>query len=360
VNFLTTTETLQSIVDMNIAIVVDRNRYTPIMASSFVLDLLNLFNIEDISKKNISDFFISPSKLKLCNNYEQFINSYYNGYFEQKPFVFINDDKKFYKLHIYKLKIYYVICFVDITGIINKNSSVVDSIKVEYLHHFTSNIIHEINTPITYIMGNIEMLKMSLSHNSDMNIFMDSIQNGMNRIIKKINSIKEFSYMYKTNSDKINLYTSMINALKIVYENLKSITPIYINDILFYPSIDENRENYNIKACKYALEEVWIIIINNSVDELIKVHNNYEDRYIKVYIIENIDTIKVQIKDNGGGIREDVLDDMFKKFVTSKSSHYGMGLDIANSIIKNYNTNIVAYNEDNVAVFEITFEKGKE
>ena len=63
-----------------------------------------------------------------------------------------------------------------------------------------------------------------------------------------------------------------------------------------------------------------------------------------------------QVRDNGEGISEDVLDDIFIPFVKSSSKgNTGMGLSIVEKIVKTYGGEIKAYN-DNGAVFEFTLE----
>ncbi|MFW3346646.1 ATP-binding protein, partial [Aliarcobacter butzleri] len=64
--------------------------------------------------------------------------------------------------------------------------------------------------------------------------------------------------------------------------------------------------------------------------------------------------IIVKFKDNAGGIKEDIINDFFESFVSSKDhSGMGVGINIAKKIIEEQNGEIMAYNQDAGAVFEI-------
>ena len=49
------------------------------------------------------------------------------------------------------------------------------------------------------------------------------------------------------------------------------------NAIFEMDSINKNEYIYLCKVQKQRIEQVWIIVINNALDELIKI-DNYEDR----------------------------------------------------------------------------------
>lgn len=114
------------------------------------------------------------------------------------------------------------------------------------------------------------------------------------------------------------------------------------------------------KVQKQRIEQVWIIVINNALDELIKI-DDYEKRVLNIFLFEEKDEIVVKFKDSAGGIKEDILEDIFEPFVSSKEhSGMGVGLNIAKKIVDEQDGNIKAYNEDNGAVFEIRLKACEE
>ena len=112
---------------------------------------------------------------------------------------------------------------------------------------------------------------------------------------------------------------------------------------------------------KQRIEQVWIVVVNNALDELLKIEE-YEHRLIDISIECSSDKkyIVVKIKDNAEGISGDIIDSIFEPFISSKeSSGMGIGLNIAKKIIDEQDGQILAYNENDGAVFEIRLYCGE-
>ena len=69
-----------------------------------------------------------------------------------------------------------------------------------------------------------------------------------------------------------------------------------------------------------------------------------DNRIIEIF--QNIDkgSVKVSVRDSGSGIKEEIKDKLFKPFVTSRESGFGIGLAVCRSIIENHNGEIWAEN----------------
>ena len=67
---------------------------------------------------------------------------------------------------------------------------------------------------------------------------------------------------------------------------------------------------FSCKIQKQRVEQLWIVILNNALDILEKI-KDYNDRKISIEVKNVLDKIVVKIKDNGGGIPEDIIDHIF-------------------------------------------------
>lgn len=134
----------------------------------------------------------------------------------------------------------------------------------------------------------------------------------------------------------------------------KQICKIYVNNEEF--SLDSSKEKYQFlaKMEEQRIEQAWIIIINNALDEL-KEMPDYDDRRFDIFIEQNNDQIIVRFIDNAGGISDEILENLFEPFISDKpEGGMGVGLSIAKKIIDEQKASIRAYNENNGAVFEIS------
>ena len=239
--------------------------------------------------------------------------------------------------------------------------------KLSYIGSMAAGIVHKINTPLTYIKGNLELMQYDIEDlpASDIKERMlydsNKMKEGITRLANIIESMREMSQSTKEVKEVVNIYSTLITALTMAYNKSKQISKIYINDKLFdIDNIDKNEYIFNSKVQKQRLEQVWVIILNNALDELIKI-NDYEKRAIYISIFEDESDIVIKFKDNAGGINKDIINDIFEPFVSLKEQGgMGVGLNIAKKIVDEQSGVIKAYNEDNGAVFEIRLKKFEE
>lgn len=236
--------------------------------------------------------------------------------------------------------------------------------KLSSIGALAAGITHEINTPLTYIKGNFEMMGYDIEDLPSSEIrermIEDSVKinDGINRIANIVESMREISQSSNEKKESVNIYSTLITALTMAYNRSKQVCPILINEEEFnLDKIDKNKYVYKSFAQKQRLEQVWIIILNNALDELVKIES-YENRLLKINLFEDESHIIVRFIDNAGGINKDIIDNIFQPFISSKEhSGMGVGLNIAKKIIEQQKGEIVAFNEDNGAVFEIKLEK---
>ncbi|RXK11924.1 PAS domain-containing sensor histidine kinase [Halarcobacter mediterraneus] len=232
--------------------------------------------------------------------------------------------------------------------------------KLTSIGTLSAGITHEINTPLTYLKGNFEMLIMDIEDlednpmKEDMLINCEKITEAINRIAVIVESMREMSQTSTETKEKANIFATLFTSLTMAYNVSKQVSKVYLNNKEFTPtSIDKNDFKIYAKVQKQRLEQVWIIIINNALDEL-KNNKEYEERKLDITVFEEKDEVVVKFCDNAGGIKEDIIDNIFEPFVSSKThSGMGVGLNIAKKIIDEQEGKILAYNSLNGAIFEI-------
>ena len=237
------------------------------------------------------------------------------------------------------------------------------SVKLTSIGSLAAGITHEINTPLTYIKGTFEMMRYDMEELPSSAIKermvedSEKITHGINRIANIVESMREVSQTSAEQKEDVNIYQTVVTALTLGYNRSKQIAKIYLNNIEFELDMDKNIYQFITRVQRQRIEQVWIIIINNALDELIKI-NNYEHRRLNINVYEKDNFIYVEFKDNAGGIDEGIIQKIFEPFVSSKQSGgVGVGLNIASKIIQDQEGDIEAYNEDDGAVFKVKLKK---
>ncbi|MEA1916127.1 MAG: hybrid sensor histidine kinase/response regulator [Campylobacterota bacterium] len=182
--------------------------------------------------------------------------------------------------------------------------------------------------------------------------------------IKNSIELTQDDYMKSLESEQhiINFMSNTINTFTDYYQPSESNNKFFIKDNLKEVlSIIDATLNFNrIK-----------VVINDYEDEKIDANFNEISQVIfsilsnarEIFVIKNIEFPKIEItiknkkltiSDNGGGIDEDILPNIFTSFISTKSSS-GIGLYLSKNIIDKNGATIEAYNSNEGAVFKIVF-----
>ncbi len=136
--------------------------------------------------------------------------------------------------------------------------------------------------------------------------------------------------------------------------------------------IGESIQSYGIKLIKdlkyknefttYSneLKHVIINLIKNAEDVLVE--KEIQDAYIKIRTYKENNVKVLEISDNGGGVPEDMIDNVFDPYFSTKSKKNGTGLGLYMSkiIIEDHcGGQLLVSNDENGAVFRIVLKELK-
>ncbi|WP_311538165.1 HAMP domain-containing sensor histidine kinase [uncultured Anaerococcus sp.] len=277
----------------------------------WIISLCLLYYFLEKRKKNrIND---------LINLIENMKNQNYSIPMKQDNFSLLED--KLYKLFIE---------IVEAKETTTKNSQK----QVEYLE----DIAHQIKTPITSMVFSIENLEMDYPANEDIEILKRQTLrlNSLSDILLKLSSLDANKDLMK--KEEIRLDELVAYALDSL--TLKESTKLEISDDL--------KENI-IYGDFYWLAEALINILKNA-------DNRPNCQKITISSYKNPLYTSLLIEDDGGGIHEDDIKKIFKRFYkTPDSKGFGIGLDMAKTIVEKNNGEISVSNYDKGAKFEIKF-----
>ncbi len=256
---------------------------------------------------------------ELINLIENMKNQDYKIPMKQDDFSILED--KIYKLFIE---------IVEAKEISTKNSEK----QIEYLE----DIAHQIKTPITSMLFSIENLEMDFPANEDIEI--------LKRQLLRLNSLSD-----------ILLKLSSLDANK----DLMKEEQIRLDELVDY-SLDSLNLKKSIKVEKRTdLKENSIIgDFYWMAEALINIMKNADNRptcdKIMLSSYKNPLYTCLTIEDNGGGIEEENIKKVFKRFYkTPDSNGFGIGLAMAKTIVEKNNGDISVSNTDDGARFEMKF-----
>ncbi|MBP3459131.1 MAG: HAMP domain-containing histidine kinase [Lachnospiraceae bacterium] len=198
-----------------------------------------------------------------------------------------------------------------------------------------SNISHDLKTPITAIKGYVEGIMDGVADTPEkMDRYIKTIYNKANDMNRLINELTIYSGI---DSNRIPYNFQRINVSE------------YFNDCVEEVGLDLESKHIELNFYNLVSDDTIIIadpeqlkrVIDNIVGNSIK-YLDKEKGTIEIRILDEIDSIRVEIEDNGRGIAAKDLSRIFERFYRTDASRNsskggsGIGLSIVKKIIEDH------------------------
>lgn len=287
-------------------LVIDKNK----KVLSYNSSALHLLGIEDVTNNSVLTF-------NRTKNFREVTKKALNGNRAEST---IQLNEKTYNLianpvNITQKTIGAVVIIIDVT----------ESAERERLRHeFTSNVSHELKTPLTSISGFAEMMKLGGMSDETVVDFSTSIYDEAQRLIMLVSDIIKISEFDEGkilfDNEKVDLYglsENIIQRLKTVADK-QNITINLIGD-----------ETYIVGAKKILDEMIY-----NICDNAIKY--NKLNGTVDIIITSSIESVKLTVRDTGIGIPENEQSRVFERFyrVDKSRSKFLGGTGLGLAIVK--------------------------
>lgn len=252
--------------------------------------------------------------------------------------------------------------------------------KLATLGTLSAGIAHEINNPLTFVISNMESLnnysrsfqqlftevnsiskdvsmpdelKSKLTQlidqedlefiHEDIDELLKDTEDGLQRVLGIINNLRSFSRTQSKDEIETDLLTGLKSTIKILSSELRG----KVNLKLDLQPIPKTICNPN------ELNQVFLNLIINAKQAT----ESKPDATIEISSNHHANTICIHIKDNGCGISEEFLEQIFVPFFTTKpvGKGTGMGLAVAYGIIKDHKGQIHVDSQEGTGTdFKIT------
>lgn len=219
--------------------------------------------------------------------------------------------------------------------------------KLVAMGEMMGSIAHQWRQPLNELNINIEMLEEFYESGAIDEEFISKFVSKNTDILRFLsNTITDFSDFFRINKQrfKFSIKERIENTLAIVGVQLKNHNisfEIIGNDI-------------DVTGLASEFQQVVLNLINNAKDAIVN-SKNFKGK-ITITLSTKDGYAVVEVRDNGGGMPQKVLDRIYEPYFTTKEQGkgMGMGLYISKMIIEeNMGGRLSARNEDNGAVFII-------
>jgi signal transduction histidine kinase/PAS domain-containing protein len=197
---------------------------------------------------------------------------------------------------------------------------------------------HEINNPLTIVIGQIELVQKQLMasevYDSKIHDRFEKILSSCERISRIVKGLRSFSKTSKSDISKVNL-VEIIQTTLALLENIFAKEQIKIEFIA--------KDDVSIDSNSGRMEQVLLNLLVNARDAIAEV----QDKKIRINCFIQGQTAVLTVEDNGLGIDENLQEKIFEPFFTTKELNQGTGLGLAivSSIVKDFGGTITAQSE---------------
>lgn len=198
-----------------------------------------------------------------------------------------------------------------------------------------SNISHDLKTPITAIKGYVEGI-------------MDGVADTPEKVDKYIKTIYNKANDMDRLINELTLYSGIDNN-RIAYNYHRINVADYFGDCIEEVGLDLDSKNIKLNYTNLVESDTMVIadpeqmkkVINNIISNSVK-YMDKQQGVIDIRILDQGESIQIEIEDNGKGIEQKDLGRIFERFYRTDASRNsaqggsGIGLSIVKKIIEDH------------------------
>jgi len=243
---------------------------------------------------------------------------------------------------------------LDITDIRMQDAILIQQSKSAQMGEMINMIAHQWRQPLNAISSAV--IKLNMQNEMDMltkeelkktSKFIEEMTQKMSQ------TINDFMNFNKPSNQK-----EMV-LFEDIFEDIFKIIAIQLKSHNIHTNI-EIEKGTTIYTYKQELEHILMNIISNARDALEESPKEDKTIDIKIYTKEQEQQCIIKIRDNAGGINEDIIDRIFNPYFTTKDSNKGTGLGLYMSkkiLQEHLNGDIFVKNTQDGAEFTIILDK---
>lgn len=220
----------------------------------------------------------------------------------------------------------------DITQRVEMEQKVREAERMAYIGQITTSLSHELRNPLSSVKMNLQILKKSEIINANDQRRVDISIREVGHLENILSQLLDFAKPVRVKLERLDIQSVITSSLELLEHKFQE------KQIAVSSQVD----NVQIIADREKLEQVFINLFLNAIDaspagDCIRIQSAIDGH-------ADQSTIELHIMDNGAGLPNDFLGEVFKPFFTTKSKGTGLGLSIVQRILEAHGGSIQALN----------------
>ena len=222
--------------------------------------------------------------------------------------------------------------------------------KLAAMGEMIGNIAHQWRQPLNRINLSLAVIDDVLKQQQLKNrIIENKIKVSQHNLLYMSDTIEDFANFFRPDKKmtEFDIQKVIDKVIKLIDSRLNQVELSILN-----------KKNIVVTTYEHELLQVFLIILNNALDNF--GITNVTNQKIEILIEEDKDACYISFKDNGGGILQEHIDNLFDPYFTTKfkDEGTGLGLYMAKMIIEDsMNGTLNVTSHKNETTFKIMIEK---
>lgn len=213
-----------------------------------------------------------------------------------------------------------------------------------------SNISHDIKTPLTVILGYLEILRMEQEEHETL----QKVEAKAKQVMELIN---QFFTLAKLEAGDLNVELTKLDIHELCRENVLSYYELLLQKEFTVEISIPDRKLF-VLGDKDSIDRIFHNLLSNAV------RYGGDGKYLGLFLREETNFVGIDIVDKGKGIEAEFADSVFERLYTMEDSRNrkiqgnGLGLTIAKNLAKQMGGDILLESQPNVrTVFTVRLKK---
>lgn len=232
----------------------------------------------------------------------------------------------------------------ELGELIKTMNSMLDRLETSFetQNNFISNASHELNTPLTSIIGQADLMLSKDRSTEEYKVALNHILEEAEKLNKKT---KALLFLAQTGFDGKKMTIENLRVDELIFETIETVNRIIPgNKIKFdFSTLPENLYALEIKGNSQLLQ----LALSNV---LLNASKYSENQDVRIYLSHTKETISIHVKDNGIGIPPQdlshIYDPFFRASNTTSFEGYGIGLPLTRNIMRQHKGKIIVHSEE--------------
>lgn len=259
---------------------------------------------------------------------------------EYRVVVLLNVTPYFYVTHRYKsygLLAVGILCLISVLAASILANNAVKPLDEAYRKQkeFVSDASHELKTPLSVLLTYIEILQQQPQNAKALQVMKDETKN-MSGLIENLLALTRLENTEKPTTQELNaadIIIPLVERLNTVHKDRKQPIKIICS------------KDIKVKMSQQHFERLLTILLDNALKY------TPEDKEILIKAATGEHNVKIEIADQGIGIKNDDLPHIFERFYRAdkgrnrQNGGFGLGLSLALDIVQKYKGRIKVQSE---------------